>query len=313
MIENVSKCCDTALVIWQVPFVWKDAMKKFLIAGAALTALIGTQALAADMPLKAPMPAPAPAWSWTGWYIGGTAGYGWTNEEVEPNVTSPFCSLGLAGCPAFGAALTSGIPTALKTNANGFIGGGEIGYNYQTGQWVLGIEADFSGSGIKGSNTAAASVIPVGGFPNAVNTQTMVDQKLGALGTVRGRLGVTPVSSPLLAYVTGGLAYGRVTSDTSISEAVSGPCLCGPNPSVTGSDSTWRAGWTAGGGLAWAVAPSWSIKAEYLYYDLGSVTYGVPALVQLNSAGIPFFGATVASTANFRGNIVRAGVDVKFH
>jgi outer membrane immunogenic protein len=287
-------------------------MKKFLIAGAALTALIGTQALAADMALKAPPPAPAPAWNWTGWYIGGTAGYGWTREEVDPNVTSSFCNVGIGGCPEFGPALTSGIPTALKTNANGFIGGGEIGYNYQTGQWVLGIEADFSGSGIKGSNTVGASVIPAGD-PNVVNTQTMVDQKLSALGTVRGRLGVTPVNSPLLAYVTGGLAYGRVASDTTISENVSGFCFCGPNPSVTGSDSTWRAGWTAGGGLAVAVAPNWSIKAEYLYYDLGSMTYAVPALVQLNGAGTPFFGATVASTANFRGSIVRAGVDFKFH
>ena len=288
-------------------------MKKFLIVGAALAALVGTPALAADMALKAPPPAPAPAWSWTGWYVGGTAGYGWTREEVDPNVTSSFCTFGIGGCPTFGSGLVASIPTALNTNANGFIGGGEIGYNYQTGQWVLGIEADFSGSSIKGSNTVGASVIPAGFPTNAINTQTMVDQKLSALGTVRGRLGVTPVNSPLLAYVTGGLAYGRVTSDTSISETVSGPCGCGPNPSVTGSETTWRAGWTAGGGLAVAFAPNWSIKAEYLYYDLGSVTYGVPALVQTNFVGTPFFGATVASTVNFRGSIVRVGVDLKFH
>jgi outer membrane immunogenic protein len=83
----------------------------------------------------------------------------------------------------------------------------------------------------------------------------------------------------LLAYVTAGLAYGGASSNTTFTEQVTGACACGASPSVAGSTSAPRAGWTAGAGLEYMFAPNWTVKAEYLYYDLGSVTYTNPLSV----------------------------------
>jgi outer membrane immunogenic protein len=86
---------------------------------------------------------------------------------------------------------------------------------------------------------------------------------------------------------------------------------CDIGPSVAASLSSTRTGWTIGAGLEWMFAPNWTVKGEYLYYDLGSTTFASPALVQ-TVTGVPVFGATGGTTVDFKGSIARVGVNYKF-
>jgi outer membrane immunogenic protein len=123
--------------------------------------------------------------------------------------------------------------------------------------------------------------------------------------------GRTPLD-PLLFYATGGFAYGGAKSSMQLTEAVVGPCFCGPWPSVLTNASSTMTGWTVGGGAEWMFAPHWTIKGEYLYYDLGSMSYAVPTFTRLNAGGAPFFGAGVAASASIKGGLTRVGVNFKF-
>jgi len=274
-------------------------------------------ALAADMPRKAPAytpPPPPPVYSWTGFYVGASAGYGWAGDDVTLEAAgTPLFSSG-AG-PPFVSAAANATAMTLNTDPHGFIGGGQLGYNYQIDRWVWGLEADFSGADIRGSGTKE-QIAPVVGFPtlSAPITGT-AEQKLNFFGTVRGRLGFTPINSVLI-YATGGLAYGHVESSTNTSDAPAefcdaGPrCITGP---ASGSASAMRAGWTVGGGVEsmLAFAPRWSVKAEYLYYDLGKLNYALsPAAVTSGPTIIGFVNTT--ATADFHGNLVRVGVNYHF-
>jgi outer membrane immunogenic protein len=304
------------------------------VAFVAAAFVFSGSAYAADMPLKAAPMLSAP-FSWTGWYIGATAGYGWTNQGIDNTVTSTSCAatpivpkkywhdwereaeaaiaLPPSPCPAFGAALAAAIPVHFNTDPKGFIGGGEIGYNAQIGQFVWGIEADVSGADIKGSDTQAfAAVVP--GFPaNTVSVLGTASEKLDFLATIRGRLGFT-LTPPLLVYATGGFAFGHVSASTTLTETVT-PCGCvSPSQTVAASSSATLPGWTVGAGLEWMFAPNWSLKGEYLYYDLGTLSFALPGISQ--TVIVPgfsaAFGANVNSIADVKGNIVRVGVNYHF-
>jgi outer membrane immunogenic protein len=261
-------------------------------------------ASAADLPRKAPLIAPAPTWN--GLYAGVQGGYGGSIADVD--LSDSFTGLGNT---AFVGAVASAVPTDFATNAKGFLGGLTLGYNVQTGQFVWGVETDLSWADIKGANTQSgfATFSSVGDF--IFPSTGTVDEKLDALGTLRGRLGFAP-DPRLLIYGTGGLAYGHVESNTNISL----PILHTPGPSVfsasnaIGSASQFRIGWTAGAGAEFAFDPRWSVKAEYLYYDLGTMTYGSTSTV--TDAGLPFGSIGVTSSAEFKGSIVRAGINYKF-
>ena len=291
-------------------------MKKLLLTTAAL-GVLALPAMAADMApapvYRAPPPVLVPVWNWTGFYVGGTAGGGWLNGNVSLG-GSTFCNTTLLGCVAFedSTALANALPSNLNSKPSGFLGGGEIGYNWQYGRFVYGIETDISGASISGSSSFSSSVQPAG-FPlNAVNVSAVATEKLDYLGTLRARTGFLATPS-LLVYATSGLAYGGVSSSTALAEQLSGPCPgCGPSPSVAASTSGTKAGWTVGGGLEWMFAPQWTVKGEYLYYDLGSTNYALPALVQTTSTGAPFFGASGATNAEFKGSVARIGVNYKF-
>ena len=293
-------------------------MKKLVLAGLALAAL-GDAASAADRPVKAPYqpPAPPPVYGWTGFYIGVNAGGGWDRRDVVESLTSSFCNTTLGGCGtgAFSAAANSALPPAFPVRSSGFIGGGQLGYNYQTGAVVWGVEADFQGANIHGSNVQSLTAVPpgFGGIGNTVTIAGVADKKLDFLGTVRGRVGVAfdPLL-PVLLYATGGFAYGHVSSNTTLTEVVGGPCFCGLPAAATGSISTTRTGWSAGAGGEWAFSPALSVRVEWLHYDLGTPSYGLTPLTQLNGAGVPFFGISTVSSTTFRGDIVRAGLNWKF-
>jgi outer membrane immunogenic protein len=161
-------------------------------------------------------------YNWTGLYFGINAGYG------------------------FGTSTWTGIPGgSVKPSPNGFLIGGTLGYNYQIGSFVYGIEGDWDWSGVKGSATCAVVVTCTTESP--------------WLATFRGRLGYA--FDRWLPYLTAGGAYGNVKATASI-----------PGAAVSANKS--ELGWTFGGGLEYAFLGNWSAKIEYLYVDLGTAAMG---------------------------------------
>jgi outer membrane immunogenic protein len=211
-------------------------MKKLLIAGAALAALIATPALAADMAVKAP-PAPvAPMYSWAGFYIGVEAGGGWAKSQQTDT---------------FG--VTSG-----SYNQGGALAGGTIGFNWQMGNIVAGLEADMSWAGIDGSVNVATCT--AGG-----TTTCFTDMRW--LNTDRARLGVlVGAQNQFLLYVTGGAAGADIRT---------GQVSCAAVPvgaiAVCGTKTEWAG--VGGAGVEAMIAPHWSAKVEYLYTNFGTHTF----------------------------------------
>jgi outer membrane immunogenic protein len=291
--------------------------RRTLLASVGAIALTGSAALAADLPSRAPPPVylpPPPIFSWTGLYVGINAGGTWSSSNtVDTDTSDVFGNPGLGGGTASGIVSAALATASVPVSTSGFIGGGQIGYNYQfANSFVVGLEADIQGVAASNGTTSVFSQAPIPGFPGISDDQTLLSsRRLDYLGTVRGRLGFT-ITPTLLVYGTGGLAYGGVDASTSINQAFTNQTAVNPFSSF-GSLSTSRVGWTAGGGLEWLFAPNWSVKAEYLYYDLGSASFSLSPLQSFNAAGTSFtIGAPVSST-RFRGNIVRAGLNYHFN
>jgi outer membrane immunogenic protein len=221
-------------------------MRKLLLASVAFTALAMGTALAADMP-PLRTPTSMPYFNWSGIYLGINGGYGWGRSNWTGAATD----------------ITTG-----DFDLSGAMAGGTLGFNLQAGGFVLGVEADMDWSDIKGST--------------AVNCTPLCETANTWLGTVRGRLGVG--LDRFLPYLTGGIAFGRVT--TTVIGA--------------GNASNTNLGWTAGGGLEYAFAGRWSAKVEYLYVDLDNSTCDAAC-----SGATPF-------DVDFRSHLVRAGLNYKF-
>jgi outer membrane immunogenic protein len=199
----------------------------------------------------APAP-PACDFTWSGFYIGIKGGYGWSgNSDVD-----------FRGTPT--ALFTDLRPTTLSPDPDGFIGGGEIGYNWQFGKFVIGIAADFLGSGMDGEETTSPIFTTAGTPFFNPNSFLQANQSVDWFGTVRARFGFAPVCR-LLIYGTGGFAYANERFD---GIAFFGPPTAGFFDYPASRDET-DTGWTAGGGLEFAIARHWTIKAEYLYVDVG--------------------------------------------
>ncbi len=189
-------------------------MKKYLLASVAALGLVAAGAAsAADLPSrKGPVAAPVyvPAFTWTGFYVGANAGYGWGNVNANG-----FANVG---------------------DLDGFVGGGQIGYNYQMGPFVLGLEADLQGADLSSGNNLG-----------------LLNVKTDYFGTVRARVGVA--FDRFMPYITGGWAYGNVK--TSI-------------PGIGfSSDRSHTGGYAVGAGLEYAVTNNIIAGVEYLYVDLG--------------------------------------------
>lgn len=215
-------------------------MKKLILSGVAACVLAAAApAIAADMPVKA-LTAPALVASWSGPYIGLSAGYGFGRSE--------HFNLGTGGRTG-------------EFGINGFVGGATLGWNRQApgSALVWGLETDISYSKIYGS-------IPPG--PTFGCGGSFCETAVEWFGTVRGRLGIA-MAERLMPFVTAGFAYGNVRA------GVPSPAL--PIPPTVSSKTT--TGWTAGIGIEWAFAPNWSAKLEYLHVDLGNFIHGVSSPV----------------------------------
>jgi len=258
------------------------------LIATVVTIALTLMASAADLPRKAPVytPPPPQMFSWTGFYVGGNAGWGSLRDNGETFCVNPFGVLNGPGCSAQTA-------TGDQIRGDGFIGGAQAGYNWQLNNWVLGVEADIQGADVKG--TVAAPITLVGPVPIVAAIEN-ANEKLEWFGTVRGRLGVA--FDRVLIYGTGGLAYGHVKVDqNSVPVPGPGPFLFPSSASAT------KTGWTAGGGIEWAFADKWSTKIEGLYYDLGSIV----------SAGSAANGFSVGKNFDVRGGIARFGLNYRFN
>jgi outer membrane immunogenic protein len=292
-------------------------MKKLVFSIAAI-ALIGTPAFAADMAVKAPPPAPAPVYSWTGWYAGVNAGASFGNVKTDFNVTPVI----LSGVNQF----SSGFAFSNREYPDGFIGGGQIGYNWQYSPLiVVGLEADFQGAVEKESNNLSTpfsfdthSIPGILTGSAATNYQTKIDW----FGTVRGRIGYVWGNGQLLSYVTGGLAYGEVDLEGTNSVVVfpSGGGTLLASVTQTIGHSQVNAGWVVGGGTEgrldfWGLR-NWTWKIEGLYMDLGTLdATGVTSVAICNicAPGPQASGGQVTTHTHFTDTILRAGVNYQFH
>jgi outer membrane immunogenic protein len=266
-------------------------MKNLMLGAAALIAgsVVGS-AFAADLPVKAPPP--VPVFNWTGWYIGGNIGGTFASSTIN----------GFSGSPGTAPFFAAGeFPTGLTPNANGVMGGAQLGYNWQTAAaWVVGLEADIQGSSYKGWATNLST--PAGFAPFT----TYVEEHGNWFGTVRGRVGYL-VGPNILLYGTGGFAYGQ--AESSFSTVGTGFTLATCPTTFTcaaGSSSSTRYGWAAGTGFEVAVDQHWTVRGEYLYLDLGtqSATAGT-------SPAYLFAPVTFTASAPFKENILRLGFNYK--
>lgn len=258
--------------------------------------------------VKAPPMAAGPAWS--GWYAGLNAGYVDGNRDINTD-GAVFAN---STTPVTAPAMAAGATSRFSTGQGGFLGGAQFGYNYLVSPMLLaGFEADIQGSSLRGSGGAATSVLTdTTSGPNTGTWETAIaaSRRLDYIGTIRARLGAV-VTPGVLLYVTGGLAYGGVKSATTINQttAIAGV----PTNATAGSFSDNRAGYTVGGGGEWMFRSNWSVKAEYLYYDLGSANYGTGnILVDEGPTALPGFGTAAIGTStrvHFNGNIARVGLN----
>jgi outer membrane immunogenic protein len=302
-----------------------------LLASAFTLSFLASSGFAADLPShKAPLPAPPPpAPLWTGFYAGLNAGYSWSNANAlgtATGVIKPFPAD--VGAPPFFGQGSSAAALSATGVANapmgGFIGGGQIGYNYQFNNFVAGVEADIQGATVSGGggflNAAIEPVFRNDLAVSNVDTRRSVDW----LGTVRGRVGYL-LAPNFLVFGTGGLAYGGITATTRLlngwSDVGNLPCsgiACSASSlGGIGSVSKTAVGWTAGGGFEWMVMPNVSLKAEYLYYDLGAAawttTWSVSGFIPSFIPIFPQAGSFLsAHRAHFDGHIARAGVNYHF-
>jgi outer membrane immunogenic protein len=223
---------------------WRSVTLGLMFAGIALsTPILAGAARAADLPLKA-APAAA-AFNWTGCYIGvnggGAASGSDFTSRVDPgtHLVAPD-DLAIAGATGTGSA-----------NDAGFIGGGQVGCNLQTGAFVFGVEGDWDYFRSNPTFTSPNGVLGTG--DSVTVTQSL---RTDSLATLRPRLGI--VSDRTLIYVTGGAAFARVNYALAYADALN---------AATGRavGSTALVGWTAGAGWEWAWTDHLSVKTEYLF------------------------------------------------
>jgi outer membrane immunogenic protein len=283
-----------------------------LLIGCALTGYSsGTEA--ADLRVKAPAVAPVVD-TWTGFYIGAHAGYGWRNPTVSFTANDPASFAISCG----GNNGSTCVPPA-SFNGDGALGGFQAGYNWQVNRnWLIGAETDFSWSSMSGTATSTFLMQPLAFAPGTSTFRA--NEEVKWFGTVRGRLGWLPTSQ-LLIYGTAGFAYGSVTENLLLngqpgSNFLAPPFIhnCGNQVQATtcyvGSSTRTAAGWTAGAGFEHALGKNFTVKAEYLYLNLGNVATRAAVsqvFVDPNQTAASF-------TANHREDFhtLRVGVNYRF-
>lgn len=253
-----------------------------VIAAAALLLSSVTVAVAADLPARQIAPvapvAPQPTFTFGGYYAGVTGGYGVASGKAHGwSITAPFGGGDKSAGKSLGGAKTDG----------GFVGGGQLGYNVQQGALVIGLETDLNYANLSLAGRRAAS-------PGAV---AAAHTRVNWFGTVRPRIGFVPMER-LMIYGTGGLAYGSVASARSGAVAGLG---------ASASRSDFRAGYTLGAGIEYAVSDNLTLRGSYDYVDLGRG--GAARRSKLATAT---YGAVAGPSDRARFQLFRAGLNYRF-
>jgi outer membrane immunogenic protein len=291
-----------------------------VLASALFVGASVSSVMAAEMPVKA-APAPIAAPTWTGWYVGVNAGGVWGNTDpglIVQDALGGYFTFGIPGQAANLAAVEAANPSFRNS---GFTAGGQVGYNFQSGIFVYGGEADLEYFHPSGS-FRAAGVLPgaltAGGAPVtfAVTNTASADW----LATFRTRVGVT--NGNWLFFGTVGAAVAQLNFSGSYADISTAPPQISGSLRSNFSQSAVRAGIAAGGGVEWAVDRHWSVRAEYLYVQINDAPANALALptvgvIPAPGACPPGGGATgFCSVFNyntvFRDGIVRAALNYRF-
>ena len=288
---------------------------------------VGAPSVYKALPYKAPSALGTPvvtSWTWAGPYLGLNAGYGFGKSNTDTVISDS-----TVGTPL--------VATSTSSKLDGMIFGAQAGFNWQSGPWVAGIEADIQSSRQPGRTTTfdcagatCNSALGALGFDAPVSAR--MEQRLEWFGTLRARLGATPTPESLI-YATGGLAVGRIKTSGSVSgsslgltdgvtqgvaidvDADGNPIevpvdvpivIASADPtSTTFFSQKTKAGWTVGAGAEVRLGGNWTGKVEYLYLDFGNVS---------TTAVLPTNSTPLAITFNSRvtENLVRVGLNYKF-
>jgi outer membrane immunogenic protein len=261
------------LISWTESWGKKMPKPKLFHAVAALWVLlvasVGANAADMQVPMKAPPPVMPSAFSWTGFYIGGNLGGAWAHR----NVTDSF----------FGFNFSNG-------NNNGvFIAGGQVGGNYQFGNFVVGVEGTFDWA-LNNNNTTVGIAVPAlgGNVVQVTSNNTWITTLAARLGAAYDRV---------LFYGKGGGAWVGNNSFTVTNVTTAA--------SITGSNSNSTSGWLVGVGLEWAFASNWTLKAEYDYIGLSGRTFTIPA-------GSPFLAGDTFTTGSNHIQMATVGINYRF-
>jgi outer membrane immunogenic protein len=238
-----------------------------LIFGAVALVAVAAPAYAADLAVNAPVyKAAPPLFTWAGFYAGASVGGIWGDDKISD----------------LNDLQTAGFVQTYSLKDAGVIGGGVIGYNFQSGSFVYGVEADLGGIGFN------KKILEPILSPGAITTNHLGS---GFYGDVTGRLGVA--ASNALFYVKGGWAFfdGRANVDNTLG-GLGGVATTGP----------FDGGWTVGAGIEYLFAPCWSAKVEYQHFDFGSKTATFGTVIG------PF-----SFSNDLRADALKIGVNYHFH
>lgn len=233
---------------------------KTTLSGAIAVGLLSasfTLASAADVGQAHKVFAPAPAFTWTGLYAGLNAGYGFGDADTT--------------------LVVGGASNPFSSKYDGFIGGAQLGYDWQAGSVVFGVEADVNYADVSGSKLIPSTTV------TATNT-------LEWFGTVRGRIGYA--FDRVMPYVTGGFAFGK--NKLEVRDVAT---------NVLVTDFATHRGWAFGGGVEVAAGANWSAKVEYLHVDLGSKNSYLADTIG---------GAGSFMSADLKFGLVRGGINYRF-
>lgn len=211
-------------------------MKKILL-GTVAVLFLSAPAVAADMPVKAPVKMIAAPYNWSGLYLGAHCGAAWARTRHTGD----------------DAAYQEAGNELYQLDPTGIMCGGQVGYNFQQGTWLWGVEGDFG-------YISAKKTIEEIPSPDNLN-----EVKYGAYGTATLRLGL--VQDRILFYAKGGAAFAQIRN---IAADLDGGVI---DPTSDINVSKTRIGWAAGGGIEYGLTPAWSLKAEYLYMGFGTQSY----------------------------------------
>jgi outer membrane immunogenic protein len=252
----------------------------WLLASSALSTGFGPLASAADGAVpptyKAPPAAVAVPYSWTGVYVGGHLGVGWTRKHWRSPGPDCIGGLGTIDC----------LSDLGSHGASGFLGGGQTGFNWQSERLVFGIEGQFSFARLNGDHVSnhTFTFASADGFVTFTGTERF-STTVKDIGTIAARIGMAlgPTGSTLL-YVKGGAAFGNDSFGLNFTDIVSctrGACRAFPGGTSLGSfgGSQTRWGWMVGPGIEYALFDNWSAKVEYNYLDLGTKNITLPGSI----------------------------------